>query len=543
MSSITLPSAPSRAATTEASPHVVLINPPALPGRTNERTFSGGIGVSRRLKPFERDAVTILPIDFLYVGAVAERAGARVTFVDLLIDRYAGDAAERFCIDRVGSSRGSTTWVGVRLSMPSLTQDLDFANRVKTLLPESRVFVFGAAIMATVDHWIGRAAVDYVFYGEPEAILEPVLAAEDPLAVPGIVSPSAYVPLAGADLYDEQKNSERHAQWIKVTHLGALPRPAWHLLEMARYAPGGSASEVGVYIQASRGCPIGCNMCPYMLVEGLAWRKNDIEAVAEEIGYLNRTFGIYRVRFRDPNFGFNRQYARALAEALIARGVKLDATVETSLEILDEETLRKMFQAGITTITTGVETNDAACMDSIGQRIKINARLRDRVQFCHSVGYHLYGTYCLGMPEETWETVATTWRFANELDIESGFTVLTPFPGTPLYWRAIEEGLLSRAMQFSQWNSYTATVRTYALTTRDLDMARWWARMETIIPYRRKRAAAEGVAALLGFYASHVPHYVWRQACRTYVWARKRRPSAPWAPPVDTAATTGGGTS
>ena len=153
------------------------------------------------------------------------------------------------------------------------------------------------------------------------------------------------------------------------------------------------------------------------------------------------------------------------------------------------------------------------------------------MQFCQSVGYHLYGTYCLGMPEETWETVEKTWRFANELDIESGFTVLTPFPGTPMYWRSIDEGLLSREMQFSQWNSYTATVRTYALTTRDLNMARWWARLETIIPYRRKRAAEQGPAALRRFYVSHAPHYLWRQVCRSYVWLRKRRPPARWTLP------------
>jgi anaerobic magnesium-protoporphyrin IX monomethyl ester cyclase len=269
-------------------------------------------------------------------------------------------------------------------------------------------------------------------------------------------------------------------------------------------------------------------MCPYMLVEGLPWRRNEIDAVVDELEYLNKAIGVHRVRFRDPNFGFNRQYSRALAEALIARGVRLEATAETSLEVFDEETLRKLFQAGIRTITTGVETNDAACMESIGQKITINTRLGDRIRFCQSVGYHLYGTYCLGMPEETWDTVEKTWRFANELDIESGFTVLTPFPGTPMYWRSIAEGLLNREMQFAQWNGYTATVRSYALTTRDLDMARWWARMETIIPYRRKRAAATSKSELRRFYLRHAPHFLWRQVCRAYVWGRRRWPSASW---------------
>ena len=86
-----------RPTATRSALRVVLVNPPGLPRRTNERTFSGGIGVSRRLKPFEREPVAILPIDFLYLAAVAERAGARVTLVDLLLNRHRGAAAERFC--------------------------------------------------------------------------------------------------------------------------------------------------------------------------------------------------------------------------------------------------------------------------------------------------------------------------------------------------------------------------------------------------------------------------------------------------------------
>jgi hypothetical protein len=130
------------------------------------------------------------------------------------------------------------------------------------------------------------------------------------------------------------------------------------------------------------------------------------------------------------------------------------------------------------------------------------------------------------MPEETWDTVESTWQFANELDIESGFTVLTPFPGTQMYWRAIAEGLVPRSMQFARWNSYSATVRTYSLTTADLDMARWWARMETILPYRRRRLPRGSARALTGFYLRHAPHYVWRQVCRTYVWWRRRHPGS-----------------
>jgi radical SAM superfamily enzyme YgiQ (UPF0313 family) len=516
------PAPPLPAAALRRSMRLVLVNPPALPNRTNERAFSGGIGVSRRLKPLEKDTTEVLPLDFLYLAAVAEKAGAEVTLVDLLLDRYRDSRAERHCVEKVGPLRDRHTWVGVRLSMPSLIEDLAFANRLKAAMPESTVFVFGNVIMATVDHWIRSATVDYVLFGEPEAFFDRVLRADDPASVNGVINPKTYVPLRGADLYDERQVGARAARWVQVEHLEALPRPAWHLLEMARYAgTGEDPAEVGVHVQASRGCPLACTMCPYALLEGSTWRSNDVERVVAEIEYLNQRFGIYRIRFRDPNFGFKRKYARDLAEALIARGVKLAATIESSVEVFDEETLRQLRRAGITTITTGVETNDPACMESLGQNIRVNDKLRERVALCHALGFHVYGTYCLGTPEETWDTVEKTWRFARELDVESAFTVMTPFPGTPMYWRALREGLLDRGMQYARWNSYSSTARTYALTTVDLDMARWWARMETIIPYRKKRAQAQGAGALVRFYAGHVPHYAWRTACRAYVATRK----------------------
>ena len=505
---------------------VVLVNPPALAGRTNTRTLSGGLGVSRRLKPFEREPPSVPAIDILYLAAVAERAGAAVSIVDLLLEGLGAAAAGRFCLAAVGAADLSKTWIGVRVSMPSLRQDLAFAERLKRTMPAAVIFVFGAAIMATIDHWAARTHVDYALYGEPEAFFAQMLGARDPRTVRGVIALADYEPLAGDDLYDESKNTARYANWITVSDPAELPPPAWHLLDMPRYANGGSPADIGVFVQASRGCPFACTMCPYMLIEGTAWRRHDVGRVVDQLEYLNRTFGISRVRFRDANFGISRQFARALADAVIERGIRLDATIETSIEVFDEATLRQLYRAGIRTITTGVETNDAACMASIGQKLTVNARLSERIALCHAIGFRLYGTYCLGMPEETWETVEKTWRFANELDIESGFTVLTPFPGTPMYWRALRERLLAPRMQFAAWNSYTATVRTYALTTTDLDIARWWARMESIIPFRRKRAAERGRRALCRFYAAHIPHYAWRQACRLYVSWRRRRPSS-----------------
>jgi len=60
-----------------------------------------------------------------------------------------------------------------------------------------------------------------------------------------------------------------------------------------------------------------------------------------------------------------------------------------------------------------------------------------------------------------------------------------------MYWRVLKEGLLVRGqeMTYEDWNSYTATMRTYTMGLRDLALARTWARLETRAPHMRTVAA------------------------------------------------------
>src|SRR5262249_29645181 len=131
-----------------------------------------------------------------------------------------------------------------------------------------------------------------------------------------------------------------------------------------------------------------------------------------------------------------------------------------------------------------------------------------------------------GAPEESWTTLKRTIAFAKGLACECTTTLMTPFPGTPLYWRALREDLLPKEMVYERWGSYTATVRTYHLNLTDLQRARIWVRLETIIPYRIAQARKHGSKAVVAAHVHHLPHYAIRQALRSYVWWRSTL--VPW---------------
>jgi radical SAM superfamily enzyme YgiQ (UPF0313 family) len=168
----------------------------------------------------------------------------------------------------------------------------------------------------------------------------------------------------------------------------------------------------------------------------------------------------------------------------------MEATVEGSLECMDDPLIELMGKAGVKVITTGIETADEACLASIGQKIRVNEILAHKIAYADSLGIHVYGTFVVGAPEETWDTVRRTIVYAKEVPCEAGFTIMTPFPGTPMYYRALKEGLVEQGMSYTKWNSYEATMRTYGLSRMDLTLARLWARLELIIPYTHRRAAS-----------------------------------------------------
>jgi radical SAM superfamily enzyme YgiQ (UPF0313 family) len=62
---------------------------------------------------------------------------------------------------------------------------------------------------------------------------------------------------------------------------------------------------------------------------------------------------------------------------------------------------------------------------------------------CHDLGITIHGTFILGLPGETRETIEETIRFATEINPHTiQVSLAAPYPGTFLYHQAVREGWL-----------------------------------------------------------------------------------------------------
>jgi radical SAM superfamily enzyme YgiQ (UPF0313 family) len=71
--------------------------------------------------------------------------------------------------------------------------------------------------------------------------------------------------------------------------------------------------------------------------------------------------------------------------------------------------------------------------------------MRRFTRACHRAGVVIHGTFVLGLPVETPETIEESIRFAQELDVFSIQVALAaPYPGTELYDQARLNGWFAR---------------------------------------------------------------------------------------------------
>lgn len=455
-----------------------LINPPETPGYLSDRDKAGGLGVMFPVNSRHRYRALTPPMDWLYAGSVAEKHGWQVQLVDApalgldragVVGRLRADAPDR---------------IGVRLSLPSLKEDLELVRILKEAMPGTEVFGFGNVIRTTHESWLGTSALDAAFFGEGEVVLGDYLQGTP---TPAVWRPGAPPP----------------RDWRLLTDLDALPFPAWHLLDLARYGP-----EMTYYILTTRGCPKACSMCPYYVNQGGPWRQRSVENVLAELQMLSR-LGAKRLQVRDPNIGLVKKRLRALAEAMTASGLTFDWVIETDLESLDAATLEVLAASGLSRLMTGIESSDPQILREIRQHPDALKLTLANIQRCRELGIALTGFMVVGSMSESFDSVHATVRMAQALPMAYSVSLMTPYHGTVYRQEAAEQGFLQDEGDWRQYSGTACVIRTRYLSHEELLLAYRWAQGE-LEKTLRSRAIAEARGPVkLWAWARFLKHAAW----------------------------------
>jgi radical SAM superfamily enzyme YgiQ (UPF0313 family) len=219
-----------------------------------------------------------------------------------------------------------------------------------------------------------------------------------------------------------------------------VPRPRHELFPERGYRFSFARQARFATLLSDYGCPFHCSFC---VIGTLGFQTRPLEDVLEEIDHL-RERGITELFFQDQTFGVVPGRGLELCHALAERG-DLSFTCFTRPDTADDELFAALARAGCHTVMMGVESGDERILRRYHKVYTPGAVLEGFAR-ARRHGLRRVGTFVLGLPEETEQSLRDTLELALELDLEfMSLNVAVPRFGTPFRRRALELGLCDPA--------------------------------------------------------------------------------------------------
>lgn len=208
-------------------------------------------------------------------------------------------------------------------------------------------------------------------------------------------------------------------------------RPDWRLFRSRQYIP--------LYtVQASRGCPFGCEFCSVPTFFGKTHRQRQVDDIISEIQSLDSRW----IMFADDNIVTRRDHARRLFRAMTPLNVKWFG--QASLHGLnDPQTIRLMSASGCRGLFVGFESINHQSLSDCGKHQNRPEHYLEIIQSLRDSGIAVWASFVLGLDHDTPDVFERTLRFAVDSKVFMAlFAMQTPYPGTRLYDRLLKEGRL-----------------------------------------------------------------------------------------------------
>jgi len=209
-------------------------------------------------------------------------------------------------------------------------------------------------------------------------------------------------------------------------------------------------------VQTKRGCPWRCDFCASNVMLNEPYRKRPVSAVVRDIEAICKIQKHPFIEFADDNTFVDHGWGKQLCRELIGLGVKWFS--ETDISVADDgELLQLMRQSRCRQVLIGLESPGRSALDGIELRANFKSYRADSyveaVRRIQAHGITVNGCFILGLDGQTPAIFEEILNFAMQVPLyDVQITVLTPFPGTPLYTRLLRE---DRILAPSRWDLCT----------------------------------------------------------------------------------------
>lgn len=355
--------------------------------------------------PYLANDAAYPPGGLMYLAAVVERAGHEVSIVD-----FSGNPNWQSVVPTLEADLFGITCV---------TPNFRVVQTLASLLPQGVPIVVGGPHPTflpqdTLDH----IRCDGVVQGEGESAVIEVIE-------------------------DLTRGCLKKVYRGGLVPVGAIPKPARHLLTLDKYRPGG---EVTTPIYTSRGCHFRCSFCSK--ITGTRFRALPLQQVVSEIEEVV-TYGYRHILFGDDNTGLQPRRLRELLQAVTPFHITF--RLNQDARRIGREMLSLAKKAGCTEISFGIESGSQVMLDRMNKQTSVEEN-KKAIWESRSMGIKTKAYFIVNFPGETEETVGETLRFAEATRPDQWLlSSFAPLPGSDTFRNPDRYGI---TWMSSNWEDY-----------------------------------------------------------------------------------------
>jgi radical SAM superfamily enzyme YgiQ (UPF0313 family) len=230
--------------------------------------------------------------------------------------------------------------------------------------------------------------------------------------------------------------------------MAEAPMPAFELLDISKYNR--------LTVQTSRGCPHHCEFCASSVVLTGSYKQKPARKVLDEVDKILEIWKHPFIEFADDNTFVDRAYWKELLPQLETRAIRWFAETDLSVSE-DEELLDLMRRSGCAQVLIGLESPVEAGLRGLELRNdwkwKRRSHYEEVIRKIQSHGMTVNGCFVLGLDGHDASIFDRVFAFVRDSGLyEVQVTIMTAFPGTPLYSRLKRE---DRILEDGRWDKCT----------------------------------------------------------------------------------------
>jgi hopanoid biosynthesis associated radical SAM protein HpnJ len=318
--------------------------------------------------------------------------------------------------------------VVMHTSVPSFPADVKTAAALKVANPALKIGMIGAKVAVDPEGSLKASdAIDFVARNEFDYTIKEVAEGR------------ALGSIAGLSWRNSDRAIVHNEDRAVLEDMDALPfvSPVYKRDLVIENYYNGYLKHPYLSFYTGRGCKSRCTFCLWpQTIGGHKYRTRSVGHVIEEVRWAQKAFPqVKELFFDDDTLTDDLPRVEALAREIGRLGMEWCCNAKGNVP---RSTLKIMRDNGLRLLTVGYESGNQKILHNIKKGMLVDVARRF-TRDCHDLGIRIHGTFILGLPGETKETIEETIRFAAEMNPHTiQVSLAAPYPGTFLYKQAVE---------------------------------------------------------------------------------------------------------